>query len=165
MARTKKAKISVNELIGGYLMKTELAYSALAKVYERLMDGETYAKWAERIVGLLEENSCGSLGFDLACGSGYFTRAIKRAGYDVTGVDISEEMLTEAKRLCDKENLRIDFLRQDMTCLKSFNKVDFLTVVNDGVNYLSPEKLKKAFTAFYKQLKVEGVLIFDFSTE
>ena len=52
-----------------------------------------------------------------------------------------------------------------MTCLKSFNKVDFLTIVNDGVNYSSPEDLKRAFKAFYKTLNVGGVLFFDFSTE
>ena len=141
------------------------AYSALSAVYEKLVDDQTYKKWAEWIVTLLEENSPGPLGYDLACGSGYFTRAEKRAGYDVTGVDICEEMLVEAKKLSLKEKLNITFLRQDMTCLKSFNKVDYITVINDGVNYLSPERLKKAFEAIIKQLKKGGVLIFDFSTE
>jgi len=143
----------------------EKAYSALSAVYERLTADDDYRKWAEHVVDVLDKNAQGPLGFDLACGSGYFTRAEKRAGYDVTGVDVSEEMLVEAQNACLKDGINISFLRQDMTCLKSFNKVDFLTIINDGVNYVSPERLKKAFTAFYKQLKVEGILFFDFSTE
>ena len=139
------------------------AYSALSAVYEKLVDDQTYKKWADWVVKLLEENSPGQLGYDLACGSGYFTRAEKKAGYDVIGVDICPEMLVEAKRLASKEKLNITFLRQDMTCLKSFNKVDFITIINDGVNYLSPERLKKAFDAVNKQLKKGGVFIFDFS--
>ena len=142
------------------------AYSALSKVYETLMDGDDYRRWADRLITLLNENvSSGAFGYDLACGSGYFTRAIKRAGYDVVGVDISEEMLTEAKKLCAKENLNVEFLRQDMTCLKSFKKADFLTCINDGVNYLSPERLKKAFKTFFSRLGDGGALLFDFSTE
>ena len=141
------------------------AYTALSKIYERLAADETYEKWAGHVVDVLNANAQGKTGFDLACGSGYFTRAIKKAGYDVTGVDISGEMLTEAQTLATKENLKIPFLNQDMTALKSFDKVDFLTIINDGVNYVSPDKLKKAFSAFYRQLKAGGALFFDFSTE
>ena len=148
-----------------YRFKMNKAYTALSKVYETLMADEAYAKWAKHVVDVLDSSSRGVLGYDLACGSGYFTRAIKRAGYDVTGVDVSKEMLTEAQKLSDKENLNIRFIEQDMATFKSFDKVDFITVINDGVNYLSPERLKKAFAAFYRQLKVEGVLFFDFSTE
>ena len=37
---------------------------------------------------------------DLACGSGYYTRKLKEMGAGKTiGVDISEEMIKEAKRL------------------------------------------------------------------
>ena len=141
------------------------AYTALSKVYERLVADSLYEKWAMHVVDVLNANAQGKTGFDLACGSGYFTRAVKRAGYDVTGVDISAEMLTEAQTLAAKENLKIPFLNQDMTALKSFDKVDFLTVINDGVNYVSPEKLKKAFKSFHSRLKPQGVLFFDFSSE
>ena len=141
------------------------AYVALSKVYEFLMDDEGYSAWAEHVVSLLKKHAKGKVGIDAACGSGYFTRAQKAAGFDVTGVDLSEEMLTEAVALAQKHNMNIRFLRQDMTCLKSFKKVDFITVVNDGVNYLSPERLQKAFSSFYRQLAAGGVLIFDFSTE
>lgn len=141
------------------------AYSVLATVYERLAVDEVYAAWAARVTNILKERAKGVSGIDLACGSGYFTRAEKKAGFDVVGVDICEEMLTRAKEEAAKAHLNIAFLRQDMTCLKSFNKVDFLTCVNDGVNYLSPERLKKAFSAFKRQLRSGGVLYFDFSTE
>ena len=141
------------------------AYTALSKIYERLVADSLYEKWAGHVVDVLNANAQGKTGFDLACGSGYFTRAVKRAGYDVTGVDISAEMLTQAQTLVAKESLKIPFLKQDMTALKSFDKVDFLTIINDGVNYVAPDKLKKAFSTFYGRLKPQGVLFFDFSTE
>ena len=141
------------------------AYTVLSKVYERLTAGEQYEKWALHVVDVLNNNAVGKFGFDLACGSGYFTRAEKRAGYNVTGVDISEEMLTEAQRTAGEEGLNIPFTKQDMVNFRTFEKADFLTIINDGVNYVPPERLKKAFKNFYRQLNKGGVLFFDFSTE
>ena len=141
------------------------AYTALSKVYERLIADDRYKKWANHVVEVLDGNTKGKFGFDLACGSGYFTRAIKKAGYKVTGVDISADMLSQAQLIAGKENLNIPFMKQDMTSFKSFEKADFLTIINDGVNYVSPERLEKAFASFYKNLNVGGVLFFDFSTE
>lgn len=145
-------------------MATNKAYSVLSKIYDRLMLS-VQQDWAEHVVELLKANTNGYIGLDLACGSGYFTRAIKKSGYDVTGVDISPEMLTLAEKLTSKERLKINYLNQDITSLKVFKKVDFLTIINDGVNYLDPQSLRKAFKAFYAALNKSGVLIFDFSSE
>ncbi len=145
-------------------MASNKAYSVLSKIYDRLME-DVQINWANHIVELLNANAKGHTGLDLACGSGYFTRAIKRNGYDVTGVDISPEMLTLAQELSSKERLNINYLNQDISKLKVFKKVDFLTIINDGVNYIDPESLQKAFKAFYASLVPSGVLIFDFSSE
>ncbi len=145
-------------------MATNKAYSVLSKIYDRLMQ-DVQINWAKHIVELLNVNAKGHTGLDLACGSGYFTRAIKRNGYDVTGVDISPEMLTLAQELSAKERLNINYLNQDISKLKVFKKVDFLTIINDGINYIDPQSLKKAFKAFYAALVTGGVLIFDFSSE
>ena len=144
-------------------MKNE-AYSALAKVYEFLITDKDYEAWADYVVKTLKNNVNGRIGLDLACGSGYFTRAIKRAGYQVTGVDLSEEMLAEAQALTIKEGLNIPYMRQDMSALKVFQRVDFVTIINDGVNYLTKDRLEKTFKSIYKCLNKDGLLFFDFST-
>lgn len=140
-------------------------YSALAEIYEKVMDGEDYKRWADYLLSLVKSNVKGNIGLDMACGSGYFTRALKKNGYSVTGVDSSEEMLDEALRISRKEGLDIPFIKGDMATFKNFGKVDFITVVNDGINYLPPEKILKTFKHFNSLLRSGGVLLFDISTE
>lgn len=144
---------------------TNKSYSALACVYEKVMATPEYERWAEYIIELLNEHSLGKTGIDMACGSGYFTRKMAKNGYNVEGVDSSFEMLNEAVTLSRRDGLNIMFLKGDMQSAKSFSKVDFITVINDGINYISQEKIEKTFKHFYSLLKKDGVLIFDVSTE
>ncbi len=144
---------------------TNKSYSALASVYEKVMSTPEYERWAEYIIELLKEHSLGKVGIDMACGSGYFTRKMAKSGYFVEGVDSSFEMLNEAVTLSRREGLNIMFRQADMQNAKSFSKVDFITVINDGINYISQEKIEKTFKHFYSLLKKDGVLIFDVSTE
>ena len=148
------------------MQKTQL-FGAIADFYEYSMKLNCdYAKWAEYVVSVIDEYAGKSAsGIDAACGSGYFTRAIKRAGHRVCGVDISAEMLTAAQKECGKERLAIDFRKEDMTKLKSFEKVDFITVVNDGMNCVSPDKFAKTIKSFASCLKKGGLLHFDISSE
>ncbi len=143
------------------------AYGALSKVYEYLILDSDYNLWAEYIVSHLNALGVkrGASGIDCACGSGFFTRALKKAGLDVLGVDLSQEMLTEAKNLSQKEGLNIQYLQMNIVNLKSFKKVDFLTVINDAINYIEPKDIFKTFKSFYSSLNSQGVLVFDISSE
>ena len=143
----------------------EKAYSALASVYEDFMDEALLEEWKAYLLTLLKTYSPGKTGLDVACGSGIFTRAEAENGYKVTGVDVSEEMLAAAQEKAIEKRLNIRFLKEDMTKLSSFEKVDFITVVNDGINYIEPKKRVKTFKNFYKCLKKGGVLLFDFSAK
>ena len=128
-------------------MKQTQLFGSIAEFYEYSMKSNCdYSAWANYITQKIK-NTCNSakIGLDVACGSGYFTRALKKAGYSVTGIDIQPEMLTQANKECAKEKLVIPFTLGDMTNLRTFNKVDFITIINDGINCLSHAKLKKAF--------------------
>lgn len=140
-------------------------YSALAEIYEKVMSGTDYEAWADYLIGILNEYATGKTGVDMACGSGYFTRKMAKNGYTVEGVDSSVDMLNSAVSLARKEGLNVLFRQGDMTNVKTFSKVDFVTVINDGVNYLPQDKLEKTFKHFYSLLKKEGLLVFDISTE
>lgn len=141
------------------------AYSVLSKYYESLAEEDGYEEWGKRVLKLAEKYAKGKKCADLACGSGYFTRLLKKAGYDVFGCDISSEMLTEAEKKSADENLYIEYIKQDISAFKSFEKLDFVTVINDGFNYLGRDKLKRALKAISKNLKSGGALIFDVSSE
>ena len=143
----------------------EKAYVVLSEVYDRLTDKDLYEKWRDRSVEILSSFPHLKSGIDAACGSGFFTIAQKKHGYKVVGVDFCEEMLVKARANCDREKLNIPFFRQDMSALKVFEKVDYITVINDGVSYLDNNALLRAFKNFYKALNKGGIVYFDFSTE
>lgn len=139
-------------------------YSALAKRYEYFLNKDEEKKWCEYVIDKVKEYSLGKSGIDCGCGTGIITRALSREGYSVVGVDVSEEMLSEAVSY-KTEGKPIEYRLGDMKNLKNFHKVNFITAINDGINYLNEEDLKKCFKSFSKCLNVGGALIFDFSSE
>ncbi|MBQ8800630.1 MAG: methyltransferase domain-containing protein [Lachnospiraceae bacterium] len=74
------------------------SYSAFAYVYDELMDNVPYDAWAEYLIELLEENGVmDGLVCELGCGTGQMTRRLAAVGYDMIGIDLSEEMLDVAR--------------------------------------------------------------------
>lgn len=142
-----------------------LPYSSLSKFYDKIISDEEYSKWTDYIVSIVEKYAVKKSGVDVACGSGIVTLKLKKHGFSVVGVDVSEEMLTKARINADNEKLNVQFLRQDMKNLKLFEKASFITVINDGINYISQKDLLKTFNSFYKNLERGGALIFDVSSE
>ena len=77
-----------------------MSYDILAPVYDRLNRDVDYGAWAdymERCFDLYMEKRP-ELVLDLACGTGAMTFELARRGYDMTAIDISEDMLAEAQR-------------------------------------------------------------------
>lgn len=74
------------------------SYTAFAYVYDELMDNVPYDEWAEYLIGLLNENGVADgLVCELGCGTGQMTRRLAAAGYDMIGIDLSEDMLEVAR--------------------------------------------------------------------
>lgn len=141
-----------------------MAYEHLAKVYERLSDDCGYPEWSEHLLGLLKEYSKGKLGLELGCGTGYFCRALSRAGYVMTGADRSFEMLTEAEKRCREEGMTLPFFLADAANLHTIDRYDFILSPNDCFNYIEGKKLKNAFQKVRACLKKGGIFIFDVSS-
>jgi len=103
---------------------------------------------------------------DLACGTGSITLRLAAMGYDMIGVDASEDMLAEAQRKAYEQNASILFLAQDMRELNLFGTVDAAVSVCDGLNYiLSEGELLSVFKRVRLFLNPSGVFIFDMNTE
>jgi SAM-dependent methyltransferase len=140
------------------------SYSALGRWFEYLNDDCGYEQWSQYLISTLKSEGAGASGVDIGCGNGYFTRALIRAGYFVSGVDISPQMLDKAQQLSLKQGVRAEFLLGDITKLKLNAKVDFAVAINDCLNYVSQNKLDTAFSRVNSCLKKGGVFIFDIST-
>ena len=142
----------------------ENSYSALGRWFEYLNKDCGYEQWSQYLIKLLKDSGAGADGLDIGCGNGYFTRALIKAGYRVTGIDISAQMLDTAQAIALKEGIKAEFLLGDITKLKVTAKKDFCIAVNDCINYIPKNKLKSAFSHVYGSLKKGGVFIFDISS-
>lgn len=74
------------------------AYTSFAQVYDLFMDNVPYEEWSEYVIALLKEEKIeNGLVLDLGCGTGKMTRLLAAAGYDMIGIDNSEDMLEIAR--------------------------------------------------------------------
>lgn len=70
------------------------AYTGFAQVYDKFMDNIEYDKWCEYLVSILKEYGVNDgIVLDLGCGTGNITERLSDKGYDMIGVDYSQEML------------------------------------------------------------------------
>lgn len=142
------------------------SYNDFAYIYDYLMrrdvDYERLADYIESIFtryGAAPELIC-----DLACGTGSVTVPMARRGYDMTGVDISEDMLNVAR---DKsEGLNILYLKQNMTDIDLYGTMGAFLCMIDGINYVIAPK---ALTRMFERIKScfldkDGLFIFDISS-
>ncbi len=142
-------------------------YTAFARVYDELMDTVDYDAWAAHYARLMaacgvpEKGKC----VECACGTGNLTLRLRKKGYQITGTDLSGDMLAAAMEKARGAGETIPFVRQDMRALSVPRRVDCVLSTCDGVNYLTgPEDVRAFFTAAFAALKPGGALIFDVST-
>ena len=140
-------------------------YGAFAHSYDRMMHDVDYNAWAAYLASFLQEHCARSV-IDCACGTGKITIALAKAGYQMIGTDISEDMLMEARSNALKSGLRfLPFVCQDMSALETHHPVDAVISTCDGVNYLTEkEETERFFTRAHKALRPGGLLLFDISS-
>lgn len=141
------------------------AYTGFAGVYETFMDNVPYEEWAEYLVGLLKEYGVSEgIIAELGCGTGTMTRLLAKAGYDMIGIDLSEEMLDVARYDHEQEK-DILYLHQDMREFELFGTVAAVVSLCDSMNYItSEEELCQVFRLVNNYLDPGGYFIFDMKT-
>ncbi len=102
---------------------------------------------------------------DLGCGTGVLTELLFRMGYDMIGVDHSQEMLEAALSRKAESGSEILYLCQDMRELELYSTVGTVISVCDCVNYLlEDEDVERTFSLVNNYLYPGGLFIFDFNT-
>ena len=141
-------------------------YQGFAELYDELMNDVDYERWAEHYARLLSIFGIrGGKVCECACGTGSMTLPLHRRGFQMTGVDLSREMLWQAAQKARKSGTSIPFVQQDMRCLNLHKPVDAVLATCDGVNYLLTEDdLLSFFRAAKRSLRPGGALVFDVST-
>ena len=102
---------------------------------------------------------------DLGCGTGTLTNLMYRMGYDMIGVDSSENMLDVAQKKRDDKGYDILYLNQDMRDFDMYSTVGTVYSVCDSINYLlKDEEVISTFKLIEKFLFPGGLFMFDFNT-
>lgn len=145
-------------------MERHVAYAHLAKWFEYLNDDCDYENWSQYLISRLSGFPLRT-GLDVGCGGGWFTRAFARKGCAMTGLDISPEMLDFAQETALKEGVRAEYILGDITKIKLPRRYDFVTAINDCVNYIPKHRLDAAFKNVKNALVKGGIFLFDVSSE
>ena len=142
------------------------AYTSFAEVYDMFMDNIPYEDWCGYLTSLLKEYGINDgLVLDLGCGTGTLTELLAKEGYDMIGVDVSEDMLQEAIEKRAESGLPILYLLQDMREFELYGTVRAVVSICDSLNYiLDYNDLAHVFSLVNNYLDPEGVFIFDLNT-
>ncbi|RLL48021.1 class I SAM-dependent methyltransferase [Oceanobacillus piezotolerans] len=138
-----------------------MAYQQMAYLYDKLMSDAPYDEWVEFTLQLLGNRNVRYIA-DLGCGTGEISLRLKKAGFEVVGIDNSSDMLTYAEHKARNENVPIQWLHQDLRELSGINGIDVAVSYCDVINYITEEQdIREVFNKTYEMLTSEGIFIFD----
>ena len=142
------------------------AYGALAASYDRLTNDVDYAAVVDFYFQILDKEGLRPrTAVDLACGTGSVTALLAQRGLQVTGVDMSEEMLCVASQKAQDAPCPPVFVCQRLERLQLPRGVDLAVCALDSLDYITePADCQEAIRRVYKALNPGGCFIFDVNT-
>ena len=142
------------------------AYGALAVSYDRLTNDVDYAAVVDFYLQILKQEGLKPrTAVDLACGTGSVSVLLAKLGMEVTGVDMSEEMLCVASQKAQEAEKPPMFICQPLQRLRLPRGVDLAVCALDSLDYITdPVDCQEAIRRVYKALNPGGCFIFDVNT-
>jgi SAM-dependent methyltransferase len=141
----------------------ELAYEAIAPVYDDFTAHHDYELWLGNLLPELERHGLrqGHL-LDVGCGTGKSFIPMLERGWAVTACDVSASMVELARaKVGEAAALSV----ADMRDLPEFGEFELVWALDDAVNYLlSVEELEQALSGMGANLTPDGLLMFDVNT-
>lgn len=116
-------------------MKKKQWYETLFENYAKTYDNECFTKGTTGECDFIEKELAFNKSLkilDVGCGTGRHAIELAKRGYNVTGIDLSEAQLAEAKRKADEQNLDIPFLKYDARKLPFRNEFDAAIMLCEG---------------------------------
>lgn len=141
-------------------------YTSFASVYDTFMDNVPYKDWADKVTQILVNAGIkDGLILELGCGTGSMTEEMASRGYDMIGVDYSEEMLEIAMKKREENGHDILYLHQDMREFELYGTVKAVISICDSMNYiLEKDDLQEVFRLVNNYLDPGGLFLFDLNT-
>lgn len=145
-----------------------MAYNEFAYFYDELNEAADYDALYWYVVSELAAHGVtDGLLADLGCGTGELTLMLSQAGYDVIGIDRSEEMLSVLREKADELGMtgRVLLLQQDLLQLDLYGTIRAAVSTFDTYNHIGPlENFEKAIAKAAFFMEKDGVFLFDLNT-
>lgn len=136
-------------------------YNRFAEVYDHLMTDIPYVEYVEWIKTYAPVHTFQNI-LDIGCGTGKMAQLLASAGYNVSGIDLSEEMLAIAHERLEEKGFDVPLYAMSMVELDGFENVDVAIIPIDSVNYVTEEAdVVETFKRIYNSLRQGGQLLFD----
>lgn len=140
-------------------------YESLFENYGKKYDSEVFTQGTSGECDFIEKEIGGNKNFriiDIGCGTGRHSIELSKRGYTVTGIDLSESMLTRAKEKAKLANVLIDFQRLDARVLPFRSEFDLaIMLCEGGFPLMETDEMNYAILrSAANSLKPKGKLIF-----
>lgn len=136
-----------------------MTYNWFAKVYDELMDDSLYDQWSDYTLSYVPK---GASLLELGCGTGILGLKLKEKGFDVTGLDLSEDMLSIAYDRQVNQGASFPLVHRDMRDLSDLPNYDSIVCYSDALCYMdNQEDLLAVFKEAYTHLNDNGLFLFD----
>ena len=141
-------------------------YNDFAAVYDELTENVDYESRTGYLCSLFENfDKMPTLLLDLACGTGNFSNCFSKRGVSVIGVDMSYDMLSEAREKSAEQGLDVMYLCQDAAELDLYGTVDGAICCLDSLNHITDyDRFCKAIARVSLFLEKDRLFIFDVNT-
>ena len=146
-------------------MNTKQWYETLFENYGQKYDDENFVHGTIGECDFIEQelNNDKSLSLlDVGCGTGRHSIELSKRGYSVTGIDLSDSLLSKARDKAIKQSLTIDFQRHDARNLPFESEFDQAIMLCEGAFPLmeTDEMNYEILRNVTKSLKKHGKLVF-----
>lgn len=138
-----------------------MIYTTFAQLYDQLMDPVVYEEWIKYFKQQVAVDTNAKV-LDLGCGSGALTLLLQEAGYQLEGVDLSEEMLSLANARFNEAGASIPLYQGDMTDLAELGQYQTIFSSLDSLCYLADQaEVQTVFRQVAQHLNAGGQFLFD----
>ncbi|KGM53858.1 hypothetical protein N800_03650 [Lysobacter daejeonensis GH1-9] len=139
-------------------------FDAYAAYYDLLYQGKDYTGEASYVLELLAEQglTTGSI-LELGCGTGKHSTAFAHAGFDVEGIDLSQQMIDRAIQLNGGSTPNAIFSVGDARTLRTGKKYDAVLALFHVASYQTSNRdISQMFDTAAAHLDEGGIFIFDY---
>lgn len=139
-------------------------FGSYSNYYDLLYKDKNYSAETEFIDNLIKKYANGDVKtiLDMGCGTGGHACLLAEKGYNVTGIDRSEDMLSIAKEKAKKTKIPVDFIKADIRDFNLNKKFDIIISMFAVMGYqTSNHDFEVALSSVRRHLGSGGLFVFD----